>query len=149
MPRSWLLLVDPNHSQIPAQPLLAAHRPSQARPLLSLRASFHLLLPFTRFPHFLLSYFSILVFLFSLKTRFQLILTVQNHYVTKNLTDHRMHIEGPQLHQMNRQINSFQNMCDMLKTRIDRLARKIAPQSPIFVCTNRLPDFGRPWTTNG
>ena len=61
MPRSWLLLVDPNHSQIPAQPLLAAHRPSQARPLLSLRASFHLLLPFTRFPHshfFLISQFS-------------------------------------------------------------------------------------------
>ena len=60
MPRSWLLLVDPNHSQIPAQPLLAAHRPSQARPLLSLRASLHLLLPFTRFPplFFLISQFS-------------------------------------------------------------------------------------------
>ena len=54
-----VLLVDPNHSQIPAQPLLAAHRPSQARPLLSLRASFHLLLPFTRFPplFFLISQF--------------------------------------------------------------------------------------------
>ena len=67
---SWCLapgccLLILNHSQIPAQPLLAAHRPSQARPLLSLRASFHLLLPFTRFPPSLLSNFSVLLsFLF-------------------------------------------------------------------------------------
>ena len=31
---------------------------------------------------------------------------------------------GPKIYQMNRQINGFQNMCDMLKAKIDRLARK-------------------------
>ena len=36
-----------------------------------------------------------------------------------------MHVDGPQKYQMNRQINSFQNMCDMLDAKIDRLARKI------------------------
>ena len=36
-----------------------------------------------------------------------------------------MHVEGPQIYQINRQTNSFQNMCDMLKAKIDRLARKI------------------------
>ena len=45
-------------------------------------------------------------------TRFQLILPVRNHDVTKNLAGHLMHVEGPQICQMNRQINSFQNMCD-------------------------------------
>ena len=30
--------------------------------------------------------------------------------VTKNLTVHWMHVEGPQIFQINRQINSFQNM---------------------------------------
>ena len=34
-----------------------------------------------------------------------------NHNVTKN---HRMYVAGPQIFQMNRQINSFQNICDML-----------------------------------
>ena len=60
-----------------------------------------------------------------LKKRFQLILPVANHNVKKNLTGHRMHVEGPQIYQMNCQINSFQNMCDMLFAKIDRLARKI------------------------
>ena len=49
-----------------------------------------------------------------LKTWFQLILPVPNHNVTKNLRGHSMHIEGPQIYQMNRQNNSFQNMGDML-----------------------------------
>ena len=48
------------------------------------------------------------------KKRFQLILQVTNHNLTKNLTGHRMHVKGPQIYQMNRQINSLQNMCDML-----------------------------------
>ena len=48
------------------------------------------------------------------KTYFQLILPVGNHSVTKNLTGHRMHIEGPQIYQMNRQINYFQFLCDMI-----------------------------------
>ena len=50
----------------------------------------------------------------SLMTGFQLILPVPNHNVTKDLMSHRMHVEDPQLYQMNRQINSFQNICDML-----------------------------------
>ena len=51
-------------------------------------------------------------------TRFQLILPVANHNVTKNLTGHRMHVEGPQIYQMNSQTNSFQNMCDILYSEI-------------------------------
>ena len=39
------------------------------------------------------------------RTRFQLILSVDSHNVTKNLTGHRMHVEGPQVYQMNRQTN--------------------------------------------
>ena len=58
-------------------------------------------------------------------TRGQLMMQVPNHNVTKNLTGHRMHVAGSQIYQMNCQINSFQNMCDMLKAKIDRLARKI------------------------
>ena len=60
-----------------------------------------------------------------LKKRFQLILPVANHNVTKNLTGHRMHVESPQIYQMNRQINSFQNMWGMLLEKYYRLARKI------------------------
>ena len=41
--------------------------------------------------------------------KFQLILPVHSNNVTKNLTGHRMHVEGPQIYQMNRHINSFQN----------------------------------------
>ena len=40
-------------------------------------------------------------------TRFQLILPVDSQNVTKNLTGHRMHVAGPQIYQMNHQINSF------------------------------------------
>ena len=36
-----------------------------------------------------------------INTRFQLILPVANHNVTKNLTGHRMHVAGPQIYQMN------------------------------------------------
>ena len=35
-------------------------------------------------------------------TRFQLILPVDSHNVTKNLTGRRMHVEGPQINQINR-----------------------------------------------
>ena len=58
------------------------------------------------------------------KTRFQVILPVHSHNVTKNLTGQRMHVEGPQIYQMN-MINSSQNMCDVLKAKIDNSARKI------------------------
>ena len=72
-----------------------------------------------------------------LKTWFQLILPVPNHNVTKNLTDHRMHVECPQMYQMNRQINSFQNVCDMLYAKIDRVARKIDSLQKKHSCVNR------------
>ena len=52
-------------------------------------------------------------------TRFQLIVLVANHNVIKNPSGHRMHgvalhAEGPQMHQTNSQIKSFQIMYDML-----------------------------------
>ena len=68
--------------------------------------------------------------------------SVSNHDVRKTLTDHRMHVEVPQIYQMNCQTNSFQNICDMLNAKIGRLARKInslqknTSKSPGFVCTN-------------
>ena len=34
------------------------------------------------------------------RTRVQLILPVHSHDVTKNLTGHRMHVEGPQIYQI-------------------------------------------------
>ena len=36
-----------------------------------------------------------------------------------------MHVVGPQISLINRQINSFQNMYDMLLAVVDRLARKL------------------------
>ena len=36
-----------------------------------------------------------------------------------------MHVAGPQIYQINRQTNSFQNMCDMLQAIIDCLTGKI------------------------
>ena len=59
------------------------------------------------------------------KTWFQLILPVRNHNVTKKSNGSQDARRGTQIYQMNRQINSFQNMCDMLKAKIDHLARKI------------------------
>ena len=47
------------------------------------------------------------------RTRFQLILQVDSQNVTKNRTDHRMHVKGPQICQINRWNNSFQNMYGM------------------------------------
>ena len=67
---------------------------------------------------------------------------VPNQDVTKNLTGCRIHVEGTQLSQIYRQINSFQDMHNMLKAKIDRLARKLVfvqtntSKLPIFVCTN-------------
>ena len=58
-------------------------------------------------------------------TRFQLILSVDSQNVAKSRTGHRMHVGGPQICQINRWNNSFQNMYGMLKTTIDRFARKI------------------------
>ena len=47
-------------------------------------------------------------------TRFQLIQPVDSHNVTKNLTGHRMLVAGPQICQINRWNNSFQNIYGML-----------------------------------
>ena len=47
-------------------------------------------------------------------TRFMIILPLMNHNVTKILRGYRMHVAGAQIYYMNHQINSFQNMCDML-----------------------------------
>ena len=89
-------------------------------------------------------------------TRFQLILPVPDHDVTKNMTGLRSHVEGPQMYQINSQTNSFQNMCDMLKITIDRLARKIDSLQKehlriAYFCVHEsgLPDFGRTWMPNG
>ena len=89
-------------------------------------------------------------------TRFQLILPVPDHNVTKNLTGHRMHVEGPQIYQINRQTNSFQNMYDMPKAKVDPLARKIDSfqEKHLKIAyfagyESRLRDFERPWTPNG
>ena len=68
-----------------------------------------------------------------------------------------MHVAGPQIYQMNRQIYSFQNMCDMLSAKIDRLARKMdflqqkkhLKIAYFGVHESWFPDFGRPWTPNG
>ena len=35
--------------------------------------------------------------------RFQLILPVHSHNITKNLTGHRMHVEGHQIYQINKE----------------------------------------------
>ena len=51
-------------------------------------------------------------------TRFQLILPVQSQNVTKNRTDHRMHVEGIQICQINRWNNSFQNMYSMNRQKL-------------------------------
>ena len=42
-------------------------------------------------------------------TRFQLILPVADHNVTKNLTGHRMHIAGSQIYQIKCQTNTQTN----------------------------------------
>ena len=60
------------------------------------------------------------------------------------MTGHRMHIAGPQIYQIDRQNNSFQNMCGMLSEKIDCLARKInfvqkknTSKAPILVDTDK------------
>ena len=75
-------------------------------------------------------------------TRFQLILPVHSQNVTKNLTGHRMHVAGPQIYQINRQTNGFQNMCDVLNATIDLKIGYFG------VHESGLPDFGRTWTPN-
>ena len=76
------------------------------------------------------------------KTRFKLILPVQSQNVTKNRTDHRMHIEGIQICQIIRWSNSFQNMYGMNTQKLtvwpgkSVLCIKNTSKTAIFVCTN-------------
>ena len=44
---------------------------------------------------------------------FSYLLPVQSQNVTKNRTDHRMHVESPQICQIKRWNNSFQNVYGM------------------------------------
>ena len=53
-----------------------------------------------------------------------------------------MHVAGPQIYQINRQTNGFQNMCDMLNATIDLKIGYFG------VHESGLPDFGRTWTPN-
>ena len=73
------------------------------------------------------------------RTRFQLILPVHA-------------LRGSQIYQINPQTNSFQYMCEMLQTKIVRLARKIgfAKKKHNYCCVHGsgLHDFGRPWPPN-
>ena len=76
-------------------------------------------------------------------TRSQLILSVQSQKnVTKNRTDHRKHVEGPQICQINRWNKSVQNMYGMNRQQLTVwpgkliLCKKNTSKTAIFVCTN-------------
>ena len=75
-------------------------------------------------------------------TRFQLKLPVESQTVTKNRTDHKMHVEGPQICQISRWNNSFQNMYGMNRHQLtvwpgkSILCKKNTSKSPILVDTN-------------
>ena len=75
-------------------------------------------------------------------TRFQLKLPVESQTVTKNRTDHKMHVEGPQICQISRWNNSFQNMYGMYRQQLtvwpekSILCQKNTSFSPILVDKN-------------
>ena len=73
-------------------------------------------------------------------TRSQLILSVQSQKnVTKNRTDHRKHVEGPQICQINRWNKIFQNMYSLNRQQLtvwpgkSILCQK-TPQKRLFLC---------------
>ena len=89
------------------------------------------------------------------KTRFQLIRPVQSKNVTKNRTEHRMHVEGIQICQINGWNNSFQNMCSINRQKLSvwpgksiLCKKKHLKNSYFCVHESELPDFGRTWTPN-
>ena len=98
--------------------------------------------------------FSMLYRFGKLTTRFQLILPVQSQNVTKKRTNYRMHIEGPQISQINRWNNSFQNMYDMNRQQLTVWPGKsiLCKKHLIFAYfgghESELPDFVRTWTQN-
>ena len=74
----------------------------------------------------------------------------------KNRTDHRMHIEGPQMCQINRWNNSFQDMYGMNRQKLtvcpgkSSLCQKKHLKNGYFCAQeSELPDFGKTWTPNG
>ena len=88
-------------------------------------------------------------------TRSQLILSVQSQKnVTKNRTDHRKHVEGPQICQINRWNKSFQNMYCTNRQKLtvwpgkSILCKKHLKNGYFCVHESELPDFGRTWTPN-
>ena len=87
-------------------------------------------------------------------TRFQLILPVDSQNVTKNRTDHRMQVAGPQICQINRWNNSFQNMYGMNRQQLtvwpgkSILCKKHLKIAYFGGHESELPDFGRTWTPN-
>ena len=84
-------------------------------------------------------------------TRYQLIMPVQSQNVTKNQTDHRMHVEGIQICGWN---NSFQNMYSMNRQKLtvwpgkSILCKKHLKIAFFGKHESGLPGFGRPWTAN-
>ena len=90
-------------------------------------------------------------------TRSQLILSVQSQKnVTNNRTNHRKHVEGPQICQINRWNKSFQNMYGMNRQQLTVWPEKlILCQKKHLISAyfgrheSELPDFGRTWTQNG
>ena len=67
---------------------------------------------------------------------------VDSQNVTKNQTDHRMHVEGPQICQINGWNNSFQNMYGMNRKKLtvwpgkSILCKKNTSFLPILVDSN-------------
>ena len=55
----------------------------------------------------------------------ELLATIEFDGVSKTLTHHRMHLKCSKTFQMNPSMHSFQNMCDMLYAKVNRLAGKI------------------------
>ena len=75
-------------------------------------------------------------------TRFQLILPIDSQNITKNRTDHRMRVEGPQICQINRWNNNYQNMNCMNRQQLtvwpgkSILCKKNTSFLPILVDSN-------------
>ena len=89
-------------------------------------------------------------------TRFQLILPIDSQNITKNRTDHRMHVEGPQICQINRWNNNYQNMNGMNRQQLTVWPGKsilCKKKHLIFAyfsgLESKLPDLRRTWTPNG
>ena len=76
-----------------------------------------------------------LVRYFCQPTRFQLMVPVPNHNVTKNRTGHRMHVDGPQIFEWILTTIAFQEIGTCLARKKLSLPKNTS-KWPIFVCTN-------------